>query len=292
MNDKTFQSWITDLTREIETFRKVAITDFGTLFQLHKMGQNALSLAVSIKEDPEGLVFSNLMVFDPAESVLRIILTHGFYYRNPFRSLFPIRDEGHPEEGSCGVAFKSGKPRWVDDAHQDPSVVWNRNIKKADENIGSIINLPLDRLGVLNIDCREKGFFQPREEIIPRMNKIHELALRFMELYTESNPLTEQYRPFSLRKGLGSSTPSEILTDLTLVERCLILSAPEAAIIVSRRVVDRIAEHEGFKTLGKNSYNPPKQEDAVLGTKARRNLEIQRYVVSLFGITLDRCLTF
>jgi hypothetical protein len=66
MNDKTFQSWVTDLTREIETFRKVAVTDFGALFQLRKIGQNVLSLAASIENDPEGLVFSNLMVFDPA----------------------------------------------------------------------------------------------------------------------------------------------------------------------------------------------------------------------------------
>jgi hypothetical protein len=185
MNDKTFEAWITDLTREIETFRKVAITDFGRLFQLHKIGQNVLSLAASIKEDPEGLVFSNLMVFDPAESVLRIILTHGFYYRNPFRRLFPIRDKGHNEEGSCGVAFRSGELRYVDDADADPSVVWNRHIKKADEHIGSIINLPLDRLGVLNIDCREKRFFYPREAIMPRVNKVHDVALKFMQLYTE-----------------------------------------------------------------------------------------------------------
>lgn len=248
MNDHTFQSWITDLTKEIETFRKVAVADFGTLFQLHKIGQNVLSLAASIKEDPEGLIFTNLMVYDPAKSLLRIILTHGFYYRNPFRRLFSIREGGHDEEGSCGVAFRSGEPRYVDDADEDPSVVWNRNIKKADEHIGSIINLPLNRLGVLNIDCREKKFFVPREMIMPRVNKIHEVALKFMRLYTESNPLTEQYRPFSLREGLDSSTPSQVLSDLALVERCLLLSAPEAAIIVCRRVVDRVAEHQGFKT--------------------------------------------
>jgi hypothetical protein len=145
MKEPIFQAWIDNLKNEIQEHQALEVDDRTKLFLLHKLGQNLLSLAanINLEDKYEDLVSSNLMVHVPDQTVLRIILTHGFYYRDPFCRSFSTEtlsvQGGADTGGTCGEAFRTGEVIFVDDAHNDPRVVWGKDIPKTRENVGSII---------------------------------------------------------------------------------------------------------------------------------------------------------
>jgi hypothetical protein len=248
MDETLFQSWIWDLRKEIQGFGTTQINDLAKVFVMYKIGQNVLSLGAGIKEDPGGKISCNLMVYEPAKDQLRVILTHGFYYKNVFHRLFPLKPrDGKDRRGSCGIAFQKGEIKWIDNAQFDQEVLWEKHIKVDQENMGSVINIPLEKFGVLNVDSRTPNWFVPHEKYKQRVQEVQKVATDYMQFYTIANPFLEQYRPSSLRAAHASSVPQGLVEDMAMVERCLILGVPEAAIFACRRGVEKISISLGIK---------------------------------------------
>ena len=111
IDESTFQQWIDELKREIREFGSAQIDNTERVFSLYKIAQNVLSLAAGIKLGSNGEVFCNLMVHEPSKKMLRVVLTHGFYYEQPFRRVFPLEsDKSKSEESStCAAAFNEQK---------------------------------------------------------------------------------------------------------------------------------------------------------------------------------------
>lgn len=248
MEEILFQSWIRDLRKEIQSFGATQIDDLAKVFAMYKIGQNVLSLSAGVKQDPGGKISSNLMVYDPAKDHLRVILTHGFYYKNVFHRLFPLKvRDGKDRRGSCGIAFQKGKIKFIDNARLDQEVLWEKHIKVDQENMGSVINIPLDKFGVLNVDSRTPNWFIPHEKYERRVQEVQKVATEYMEFYTIANPFLEHYRPSILRAADPNAIPQGLVEDMALVERCLILGVPEAAIFACRRGVEKISTSLGIR---------------------------------------------
>jgi hypothetical protein len=244
------ESWLDDLEEEIKSWKKLEVNQVEKFFVLNKMAQNLLTLAARIMEDPRGKteegsreqISCNLMVYEPEKDRLRLILTHGFYYKSAFGTVFWLKPhKGKDRRGSCGRAFLDKEIVVIDTPKE---LLHYPHIKRHQDDTSSVINIPLvtpsAKLGVLNIDSPFPNSFKPPDEYTQRAKDIQRVAIEYMQLYTAANPFLDQYRPSKLRDLLDDAIPQDVLQELALIERCFILGIPEAALFISRRTVERI----------------------------------------------------
>jgi hypothetical protein len=275
MEEQLFQQWIKELNSEISRLWGNSEDGAKTIFALYRTAQNLLSLAAGIRAGSNGEVFCNLMVYEPSKDQLRVVLTHGFYYEEVFQRVFPLRSkDGHDKSGTCGIAFRDSKIKFVDDAFTDPDTFWEQKIRTARENMRSIINIPLSDFGVLNVDSRNVDWFVPHERYEPRAIQVQQIATKYMAFYTIANPFVEQYWPRTFRNTRPQSLPNDLRIEMAFVERCIALGVLPAAYLYMRRAIEKICNHLGVKPTADAGAGR-----ALSALRSSRNLDPNNYQI-------------
>ncbi|HEX4956380.1 MAG TPA: GAF domain-containing protein [Thermoanaerobaculia bacterium] len=167
---------------------------------LTKAALNLLALALIMVPVRKGRVFGNLMLFDRRSRLLRIQLTQGFHHASAHERVFAV--DGTPGEGSCGWAYRNQRNVIIPDASRDDRVA--RLPGDDFEKLGSLINIVLGRLGVLNIACDTPGTFTEEQQLLERIGLLQGLGLQLLELWANPPRPKRSGRSEKKRSGGGS----------------------------------------------------------------------------------------